>query len=309
VSDHRTAGVSAEALLRGQVAIVTGAGRGIGRAIASVLAGHGMRVVLSARSTDQIREAESAIAALGGESLALPCDVTQRADVEQAMAHVEDAFGPVDLLVNNAGSLKGIGPIWEADPDAWWMDVTTILLGTMLCSRAVLPSMIDRRQGRIVNVASVAGLSANPGGSGYTAAKQGLIRFTESLAASTAEYGIPVFAIDPGLVPTELTESLTTHPVGRRYYERLHDNFAVAATPAVETGKLVAYLATGQADGLSGRFFSVEDDYENLARDAEEIVRQDWYQVRLQRPPGARPYLRGQGHHRPPEPEAGRSGA
>ena len=251
-------------------AIVTGGSRGVGLAIARALKAAEHEVALVARS-----ESELAAAATELGALAVPADIRDPVAVEKAVTRVERELGPVDLLVNNAGTLAAIGPLWEVDPGDWWLDVETSLRGALLCSQAVLPGMLERGRGRIVNISSYAAIRPSPDQSGYAAAKAALLSLTESLAASTAERGLAVFAISPGFVRTAMTD-------------RLRESFPEAGSggevDAARAGELVAFLASGAADGLSGRFLHALDDVEDLARRADEIVRDDLYVMRLRKP-------------------------
>jgi NAD(P)-dependent dehydrogenase (short-subunit alcohol dehydrogenase family) len=211
--------------LTGQVAIVTGGGRGIGRAIAIGLASASASVGVVARSEDQITESAGQIAEVGGRAIAVPADVSDPEAVEQMVQEVERVLGPVDLLVNNAGLAGPIGPTWEADPDEWWRCMEVNLRGPMLCSRAVLPGMISRGVGRIVNVASGAGTFAIPYLGAYVTSKTALIRLTEILAAEAAEHGVKVFAIEPGTVRTDMAEYALGSEEGRRWMPWFRDNF------------------------------------------------------------------------------------
>jgi 3-oxoacyl-[acyl-carrier protein] reductase len=177
------------AQLQGTAAVVTGAGRGIGRAVAERLAASGAAVGLVARSEVQLEETATSIGEKGGQAIILTADVTEAASVEQMMARVQRMLGPVDLLVNNAGKCDAIGPLWEVDLEAWWGDIRTNLLGTALCSRAVLPSMVGRRSGRIVNVSSYAAVRPSPSMTAYGSAKAAVLHLTNSLAAETGKYG------------------------------------------------------------------------------------------------------------------------
>jgi NAD(P)-dependent dehydrogenase (short-subunit alcohol dehydrogenase family) len=264
-------GGSAIPELAGQTAIVTGGARGVGLAIARGLTEVGARVALVARSEDDL---ERAAGELDG-AVAIRADVREPAEVETAVAQAERELGPTDLLVNNAGTLAAIGPLWEVDASDWWLDVETSLRGALLCSQVVLPGMLERGRGRIVNVSSYAAIRPSPFQSGYAAAKAGLLSLTESLAASTAERGIAVFAISPGFVRTAMTD-------------RLRESFPEAGSggevDAARSGELVAFLASGAADGLSGRFLHALDDVDDLACRADEIVRDDLYVMRLRKP-------------------------
>jgi len=249
------------------VALVTGGSRGIGRGIAEELTNAGMRVAISARTESQVEATSREIGALG-----LTVDVSDRAQVEAMVARVEAELGPVDLLVNDAGISGPRVPIWEEEPTTWWHVLEVNVLGTFLCCRTVLPGMIGRGSGRIVNVGS--GASYLPGGSilgtAYAPSKAALGRFTEVLAGQVKDRGVAVFLISPGLVRSDMTA-----PV-----------FADDApwTPPELAPKLVRVLASGRADALAGRYIHAEhDDIEDLIRRADEIAAQDLNAIRLRR--------------------------
>ncbi|MDQ2910049.1 MAG: SDR family oxidoreductase [Actinomycetota bacterium] len=257
-------------------AIVTGGSRGVGLAIARALKAAGHEVALVARSKDELAAAARELGAL-----ALSADVRDPGAVEEAAARVEQELGPTDLLVNNAGTLAAIGPLWEVEASDWWLDVETSLRGALLWSQAVLPGMLERGRGRIVNVSSYAAIRPSPYQSGYAAAKAALLSLTESLAASSAGTGVSVFAISPGFVRTAMTDRLRESDEGRRWLPEVGSGGEV---DAARSGELVAFLASGAADGLSGRFLPALDDVEDLAGRAEEIVRDDLYVMRLRKP-------------------------
>jgi NAD(P)-dependent dehydrogenase (short-subunit alcohol dehydrogenase family) len=266
--------------LEGSIAVVTGAGRGIGRTIAERLASEGAAVALVARSKVELDETAASIGKKGGWAVAVPADVTEPGSVERTMAHVHRAVGPVDLLVNNAGRCDAIGPLWEVDPDTWWGDIRTNLLGTALCSRAVLPFMVARRTGRIVNVSSYAAVRPSPHMSAYGSAKAAVLHLTNTLAAETKPYSISVFAITPGTVRTTLTEQLTSSAAGQKWLPRIPPERWLSPE---RVAQLVVFLASGQADRLSGRFIHVLDDVAELARNAHAIESEDLYVLRLRK--------------------------
>lgn len=260
------------------VAVVTGAGRGVGLAVARRLAVDGMRVGLAARSKEQIAAAAAEIRDAGGGTVAVTTDVTDEAAVRAMVETVEQELGPVELLVNNAGSAAALGPAWEVDAALWWGDVEASLRGTFLCSRAVLPGMVARRRGRIVNVSSYVAVRPSPYLSAYAAAKAAVLSFTEALAAEVAEHGIRVFAVTPGHVRTELVRYMLESEEGRRWLPH------VARSEPLEPERvaaLVSFLASGRGDALSGRFLHVLDDVEELVRRAEEVRGDDLYVPRL----------------------------
>jgi NAD(P)-dependent dehydrogenase (short-subunit alcohol dehydrogenase family) len=269
--------------LTGQVAIVTGGGRGIGRAIALALAEAGAKVAVSARSTDQITETVTLIEKAGGCGMAVTTDVTDQQAVERMVEKVEEEFGPVDLLVNNAGHEAQIGPCWENDPNVWWQCMKVNLQGPYLCSRAVLPSMVSRHSGWIINVASGMGIQPFPYASAYAISKCAVIRFSETLAAEAKDHGISVFAIHPGGVRTAMVESVFLSKAAKKWFPKVYDYTSKGGTgqPPERAANLVVLLASGKADALSGCYITINDDVEEMVRRAEEIQREQLYKLRL----------------------------
>jgi NAD(P)-dependent dehydrogenase (short-subunit alcohol dehydrogenase family) len=265
------------------VALVTGASRGIGRATAIALAEDGFHVALLARSARGLRETRELVEARGGTALDFVADVTDAGVVEETVAAVEERLGPVDVLVNNAGSLRALGPLWEVRPDDWWADVTTSLGGAYNLCGAVVPGMIERGEGRIVNVTSYAALRPAPYQSGYACGKAALAALTEALAASLADHGIAVFSVAPGFTATELTRQLTESDAGRRWFP---DEGQREPLDAAATAELIARLASGSADALRGRLLHTLDDLDVLLAQIDEIRRDDLYAPRLRRLPG-----------------------
>lgn len=265
--------------LMGEVAWVTGAGRGIGKAIARGLAAAGARVVLTARSADELQGTAREIEASGGHALVLPADVADRAAVESVVAQAERGLGPLGLLVNNAGVLGPIGVAWEVDPEEWWRCLEVNLRGAFLCARTVLPGMIARRRGRIVSLASSAAVAPIPDGTAYASSKTALVRFTESLAKELEGIGISVYALDPENVATGMHETLASSPAWLRRRGAHRPVF----TPAEHSADLVVRVAAGHADALTGRLISVADDVDDLIERAAAIRRDDLYTLRLRR--------------------------
>src|SRR5919197_3153732 len=254
--------MNGERELEGQVGLVTGGGRGIGRLIARELADAGMRVAVAARTADQVEETAKEI---GG--IAVTADVSKQDDVEAMVATVERELGPIDLLANNAGVMGGRGLPWEQDPADFWHVFEINVLGAYLCTRAVLPGMRERGRGRIVNTGSGASYLPGAGSPAYGASKAALGRFSELLAGQLAEFGIAVFVFSPGLVRTEMTESFG-------------DN--APWTPPELAPRLVRVLASGRADRLAGRYIHAEhDDIEDLIARADQIEARDLNAIRL----------------------------
>jgi NAD(P)-dependent dehydrogenase (short-subunit alcohol dehydrogenase family) len=196
---------------------------------------------------------------------------------------VEEQLGPVDLLVNNAGAAAPLGPAWENPPDKWWRCSEVNLRGPFLCSRAVLPGMVARRRGRIISVASRAGLKPWPHASGYAIGKAAVIRLCENLALEAGEHGIRVFAIQPGGVHTAMWDAAAADPgdekwLGGQFGRLVREK---RGSPPERAADLVVLLASGQADALSGRFINVDDDIIEMISRAQEIQQNELYTLRL----------------------------
>lgn len=254
-------------------ALVTGGGRGIGRAIALALAQAGWPVAVTARSASELDET---VSLSPGRMLAVAADIADPASVRAMIRSVERDLGPVDVLVNNAGMPGPFGPFWETDPAEWWRNQEVNLRGPMLCCREIVPGMVARKAGRIVNVASGAGCRPFPDLSAYVVSKCAVIRFSEQLAFELAPHRVSVFAIQPGTVRTRMVEeSRARLPYIQAILDRGQD-----ATPDV-AANLVLKLASGCADALSGRFFSVHENVDDVVRRAEEVRSRDLYALRL----------------------------
>jgi 3-oxoacyl-[acyl-carrier protein] reductase len=250
--------------LQDQVALVTGGGRGIGRNLAVELAAAGARVAVSARSRAEIEKTAQRI-----NGVAIECDVSDRVSVEHMVKLAESELGPIDLLVANAGTSIDEHAAWELEPNDWWHVFEVNVLGVYLCCRAVIPGMLERGTGRIVNVASGAAYLTGSKSTAYSASKAAVHRFSETLANQLEDHGIPVFSISPGLVRTRMTEDFGDD---------------APWTPPELAPRLVRALASGRLDRLAGRYLHAEhDDVDDLAVRADEIVENDLNAIRLRR--------------------------
>jgi NAD(P)-dependent dehydrogenase (short-subunit alcohol dehydrogenase family) len=273
--------------LTGQVALVTGGSSGLGREISLRLAALGASVGVMARTEDQVEETVAEIARAGGRAVPAIADVSDRDAVRTGVEIVERELGPVDLLVNNAGISGPVAPFWEADPDDWWSAVEVNLRGAALCSSAVLSGMVARKSGRIVNMASNAGIYRWPYLSAYAVSKAAMIKLTENLAVETKKHGIKLFAIDPGMIRVGMTRALLEqeippdHPAAIIASWFRQEMAAGREVPLARGAELVAFLASGRADALSGCYLTVYDDLEALVEQAPSIRRGELYTLRL----------------------------
>jgi len=254
-------------------------------------AAEGARVALLARSVTGLQETLAAVLDAGGEGLTLAADVTDQRAIMRARAEIEGAFGPVEVLVNNAGVGGPTGEMWEVDAGEWWRTIEINLHGTFICTRTILPAMVRLHRGRIINVVSNAGAHRWPYFTAYATSKAAVIKLTESLAAETRAHGVAVLAAHPGLVRAGLTDAeLTdgTSPVEGSLAERVRDWFAqeVAAGRTVSAEEAAAFmvdLASGRADMLSGRYIAIEDDLDALIARAGEVQSENLHALKVQR--------------------------
>jgi NAD(P)-dependent dehydrogenase (short-subunit alcohol dehydrogenase family) len=270
--------------LTGQVAVVTGGGRGLGRAMAQALAVANAKVAVVARTATQLAETVELIRKDGGHVLPIPADITDHKAVKTMVQTVQDELGAIDILVNNAGVVGVPGPIWEADPEDWRHTLDVNLYGAFLCGATALGAMVARQHGRIINVASGAGLFPIAFGSAYAVSKAALLRLTECMAADGKEHGIVAFALGPGSVRTAMTEYLIESEAGQTYlpwYRKMI--LEGGAVPADLSANLVVLLASGKLDSLSGRFIDVFDDPDQLVLYSTQIIQDDLHTLRLRK--------------------------
>lgn len=239
--------------LRDQVALVTGASRGIGKAIALALGRSGAKVVCVARNVEKLAETVAAIVAAGGQAEARPCDVTDSASVEKLVEEVMTAHGRLDILINNAGITRDT--LLLRMDDAQWDDVlNTNLRGMFIFTRAAAKAMLQRKYGRIINISSVVGFMGNPGQANYSASKAGMIGFTRTVARELGGRKITVNAVAPGLIESDMTEVLP---------EAVRDEFKKRVPvkrlgTAEEVATAVLFLASPAASYITGQTLTVD---------------------------------------------------
>jgi len=234
-----------------QRAVVTGASRGIGQAIARRIAADGGRVALLARHQDEVEQAAAEIGArCDGAARAFAADVRSLESVTAATAAAIEWMGAPTLLVNNAGTGGSSGDWWEDDPDVWWECIESIVRGAYNATRVVLPSMIAAGGGRIVNIASLTGVRSAAWGDATSTAKTALIRQAENLHAAAGDRGIRSFALHPGIVRTALLDGYRRNPSVAAMFDSIPDAaYSAKDVPA----EAVSRIASGEFDGFSGR--------------------------------------------------------
>jgi 3-oxoacyl-[acyl-carrier protein] reductase len=270
--------------LRDKVAIVTGAGRGIGRAIAIAFGREGANVVAASRTLSEVSDTAKEIEALGRQCLPLRADILSRDDVEDMVRKTLEMFGRIDILVNNAGMLGPIGPLHENNIDEWIKTVHVNLIGTFLCCRAVLPVMIRQGRGKIINLSGGGAAYPKPNFSAYACSKAAVVRLTETLAEEVKDYNIQVNAIAPGAIKTRMVEQIVEagEAAGEKALadaRRVLEDGGAGFEPVTS---LAVFLASDESDGLTGRLISaIWDDWRSLDKDEiKEIMRKGYYTLR-----------------------------
>ncbi|MPV38371.1 SDR family NAD(P)-dependent oxidoreductase [Georgenia subflava] len=231
-----------------RTALVTGASRGIGRALAVGLARAGLDVAVLARDAEMLAEVAAEIEGLGRRSVVVAADVTDAAAVDDAVARVENELGSIDLLVNNAGRIDTEVPLWEADRDEWWSVVETNVRGPFLLARAVVPGMLARGGGRVIDLSSGAGTRDTDDATAYNVSKTALFRIGGSLHAAGYDRGLRTFELAPGVVVTDMTTSMRAHEDRTEW------------TDVADVVELAVMIARGGLDELSGRYLRAGAD-------------------------------------------------
>jgi 3-oxoacyl-[acyl-carrier protein] reductase len=269
--------------LENQIALITGAGRGIGRAVAIAFAREGADLTLVARTASELDETAQMIRSAGHRVVAATADVSRRADVERAVGEALETFGRVDVLVNNAGVQPPIGPLWQNDADEWTRAVAVNLFGPMLCIKAVLPGMMERQRGKIINFSGGGATGPRPNFSAYAASKAALVRLTETLAAELAPYNIQVNALAPGAINTRmLDEVLAAGELAGAELAQAQHRAQRGGHSVEQAAQLAVFLASSDSNGLTGKLIAApHDDWPGWdAARLAALNKSPWYTLR-----------------------------
>jgi NAD(P)-dependent dehydrogenase (short-subunit alcohol dehydrogenase family) len=267
--------------LDGRVALITGGGRGIGRAIAMAYAAEGARLTLSARTDAELQDTANAITQrFGAEVQTVIADVTDRAQVDNAVARTLERYGVIDVMVNNAGNIGPVGRLWDNDPDDWARTISVHLLGVYYGCRAVIPAMLERGSGRIVNMSGVGG----PNMTAYDVAKVSIVNLTENLALELADTPITVNAISPGSIHTRMweeTRDLAFEIGDMATYERGVQVTSGEGASIERAAELAVFLGSDACGTLSGRLIrAFADRFEDFPANVDAIMESDAYTLR-----------------------------
>ena len=274
--------------LKDKVALITGAGRGIGRAIAIAYAREGAQLALAARSLDELEETAQAAESLGAATCVIGVDVTDRAAVDEMARRSLARFGRLDILVNNAGIVGPVGALEDNDVESWIRTIQVNLVGTYLCCRAVIPALAAAGGGKIINLSGSGSTSAPYHLSAYGSSKAAIIRLTEILSLELADKNIQVNALGPGSIHTRMWEEITdrAQAAGDTELYEFGQQVTGGGGASIERAAELAVWLAGQASGdLSGRLVhAVTDDFPNLPPRIPDIMVSDTYTLRRVEP-------------------------
>ena len=273
--------------LAGRFAVVTGASRGLGRAICENFVRAGAGLLFTSRDADAVRRVTDHLRKLatGGQMIdGMVSDVSRVQDCRAAVARAVELGGGIDILVNNAGIYGPMGPIEEIDFDQFVSAIHINLFGTVLMCRAVIPLMRRQNGGKIINLSGGGGATALPRIDAYAASKAAVVRLTENLAIELADAGIDVNAIAPGALNTKMLEQVLEagpEKVGQEFYDRSMRQRDEGGAGLEKGAALAVFLASADSDGISGRLISaVWDDWQNLPTHRDELANGDIYTLR-----------------------------
>lgn len=269
--------------LDGETVLITGAGRGIGESMAHAFARNGANLVLMARTSRDVRRVATETAGHGVKCIAFPGDVSNRSNVRAMAGAALEKFGRIDVLVNAAGIYGPIGPFVENDLEDWTTTIETNLMGTVFAIHAVLPHMLARRKGVIINLSGGGAVQPFPRFSAYGTSKAAIARLTETLAEEVKESGIRINAIAPGGVNTHLLDQVLEagERAGTAFFVKALEQKANGGTPPERATDLALFLASSTGEGITGRLISaVWDDWKSLPKHASDLGRSALFTLR-----------------------------
>jgi NAD(P)-dependent dehydrogenase (short-subunit alcohol dehydrogenase family) len=249
--------------LQGQVALITGGGRGIGKAAAAELAALGAAVVVNARSRDQVESVAAALVAQGAQAVGIPGDVSDPKQVEAITQAVLDRFGRIDILINNAAVIWPVKDVVDTKIEEWAYNIEVNLLGPFYLTHSVLPHLIRQKYGRIVNVSSGAAINPIVGASAYSTSKAGMDMFTRALAHEIANTGVTINSFHPGMVDTEMQVELRGIDTSDASFDlgRFHDAYAQGQLRSPkDVGRAICWLAGPWSHEHNGKIFRTADE-------------------------------------------------
>jgi NAD(P)-dependent dehydrogenase (short-subunit alcohol dehydrogenase family) len=269
--------------LDGEVAFITGGGRGIGEAMAHAFARAGANLVLLSRTANETQHVAKETESLGVKTLPLVADVARRQDVQKAVSAALSQFGQIDVLVNAAGIYGPIGPLVENDIDAWAQTIQINLMGIVFCLHEILPHMISRRKGAVINLSGGGAVNPFPRFSAYSTSKAAVVRLTETVAEEVKEFNVRVNAIAPGAINTRLLNQVLDagERAGKEFYAKAKEQKERGGTPPEIGAELAVFLASRKAEGLTGRLISaVWDDWKSLPSCMKELSNSAMFTLR-----------------------------
>lgn len=268
--------------LEGKISIITGGGRGIGKAIAKRFAEEGSVVVIVARSNEELETTLKEIENIGGEGFSIQADISRISDVQKLVSKIIEKYSKIDILVNNAGMITPIGPIHETNVEDWEKAIRINVFGTFYCIKTVLPYMISKNYGKIINISGGGAFKTMPNFSAYGASKAAIVRINEIVAAEVTGHNISVNAIAPGAIKTKIMYDVVES--GNKAGIEAQRAKEVVEKGGDEIGKvtdLAVFLASDESNGLSGKTISAKwDDLDYIKKNISDIQNSDKYTMK-----------------------------
>jgi 3-oxoacyl-[acyl-carrier protein] reductase len=266
-------------MLKNKKAIITGAGRGIGRVISEKFAKEGASLVLISRTESELVETLEIVKQYSPNSLYYVADISKENEIKIVVENIQSKWGDIDILVNNAGVQNPIGPFYKNNLDEWKRNIEINLFGTMNLTYYVIHRMIDNRKGKIINLSGGGSTSPRPNFSAYAVSKTGIVRFTENLAEEVREFNIDVNAISPGAINTKMLEEVLHAEIlaGTEHAEALKRKQKGGNDPEL-AADLICFLASGLSDGITGKLISAPWDpwkdelYQNELKNNKDLA-------------------------------------